>query len=114
MAFVADARSPRNSGEAATKPASRPAGIGYHGIRLFSLAYRQKLPFVERVDLGSPAERAGVRKEDLIVSANGVPVGNSRVFDELCSRLRAGDELVLVLKRGEQLITVEMKLEAPR
>ncbi len=107
-AFLSDA--------AAGRPAQPVAGTGprpkgYHGIRLFPLAYRHGLPFVDGVDLGSPAERAGVRKEDLILSVNGVPIANTRAFQRACDALAAGDDLALVVRRGETLLTITMKLE---
>ncbi len=108
-AFLAEARSGR-AVPAASAPATAPASKGYHGIRLFALAYRQGLPFVDRVDLGSPAEQAGVRREDLVISANGVSIPNARAFQRVCDALLAGDELVLVVKRGQELLTVRMTL----
>jgi len=109
-AFLSDAAAGRS-----TEPvtATAPRSKGYHGIRLFPLAYRQGLPFVDSVDLGSPAERAGVRKEDLILSVNGAPVPNARAFQRACDSLGAGDDLALVIRRGETLVTVTMKLEKP-
>lgn len=109
VAFLNEAR----TGRPLTPAPASTAGRGYHGIRLFSLAYRQGLPFVERVDLGSPADRAGLRKEDLILSANGVPTANSRAFQRTCDGLAPGDELILAIKRGQELLTVRLTLEKP-
>jgi serine protease Do len=109
-AFLADAR----SGElAATRPAGISAGPGYHGIQLSRIAYRRELPFVHRVARGSPAEAAGVRPDDLIVSANGTAIPRGRVFNELCERLSAGEELSIIVKRGEQLIPIRFQLTEP-
>lgn len=109
-AFLADARS---GAEAATRPASPDAPPGYHGIRLSRIAYRRQLPFVERVAPGSPAAAAGVKPDDLIVSANGTAISRANVFHELCERLHAGEELSLIVKRGEQLIPIRFKLSEP-
>lgn len=87
-----------------------PAGPGYHGIRLSRIGYRKRLPFVERVAAGSPAEQAGVQPDDLIISANGTSIKGAREFDDLCSRLEPGDHLALVLKRGEEFVSLELTL----
>lgn len=108
-AFLDDAR----HGRTTSAPATRPAERGYHGISLFSLAYRRGLPFVERVELGSPAERAGVRKEDLILSANSMAVPDNRAFDRLTESLAPGDELSLVIKRGNEIVQLSFELEKP-
>lgn len=114
LAFLDEARRGALPGTAASAPSHAAAGEkGYHGIRLFPLAYRQALPFVERVELGSPAERAGLRKEDLIISANGTAIPNARAFHRLCDRLSPGEELTLVIKRGQALLTLRLTLEKP-
>jgi serine protease Do len=104
----------RAGADVATRPASIDAPPGYHGIRLSMIGYRKRLPFVQSVEAGSPAALAGVRPDDMIVSANGVAIPRVRVFDELCEDLHAGDELVLVIRRGEQLISLRLTLtESP-
>jgi len=112
-AFLADARS---AGGTETRAASAPAvagGPGYHGIRLSKLAYRRELPFVRSVASGSPAEGAGVKPDDLIISANGLAITQSRVFEELCGRLRPGDDLSLTVKRGDVLVPIRLTLTEP-
>jgi serine protease Do len=108
--FLADAQSDETT---AARPVSISAGPGYHGIQLSRIAYRRELPFVHRVARGSPAADAGVRPDDLIISANGTAISHSRVFNELCERLRPEDELSLVVKRGEQLIPIRFQLTEP-
>ncbi len=112
-AFLADAQS---AGGAESRPAgarATAAGPGYHGIRLSKLAYRRELPFVRSVVPGSPADRAGVRPDDLIISANGLAITQSRVFEELCDRLHPGDELSLTVKRGDVLVPIQFTLTEP-
>lgn len=109
-AFLKDAEQGAN---AATRPAAtQTSGPGFHGITLSKIGYQRQLPFVRTVAKGSPADQAGVRPDDLIVSANGTAVPRGRDFTELCDRLSAGDELALILKRGEQLISVRIVLAA--
>jgi serine protease Do len=55
---------------------------------------------VRGVEPGSPAERAGVERGDLLVAAGGRPVGG---FDDLFDALEAaGDELPLTVVRGTE------------
>jgi serine protease Do len=109
-AFLQDARS---GASAATQPSPADAPQGYHGIRLSRIGYRRTLPFVERVAMNSPAAEAGVKPDDLIVSANGTAIPHARAFNELCERLRVGEELSLIIKRGNELVPVRMKLTEP-
>lgn len=112
LAFIKDAQA---SSKSATRPARVAAGPGYHGVRLSNIGYRKQLPFISGVVRGSPAESAGLRRDDLIISANGTAIPHVRAFNELCERLYAGDELSLVVKRGEQLLSIRVTLvEAPK
>jgi serine protease Do len=110
IAFLADA-------QRGADPQSRPAATalvrGYHGIKLSKIAYRRRLPFVQSVARGSPAEQAGVEENDLIISANGTAIPQARAFTELCERLRPGDELALIVKRGEVLVNLRLTLTEP-
>jgi S1-C subfamily serine protease len=83
---------------------------GYHGIRLSQIGYRRRLPFVRSVAAGSPAAEAGLRTDDLVVSANGTPIAQARDFETLCRTLRPDDTLTLVVKRGEELLTIRLTL----
>lgn len=83
------------------------------GIRLSKAGYRTVLPFVERVRRNSPAARAGVRKDDLILSVNE---RNVQSVKECSQRLdaAAGDEPIrLVVRRGRQILTLQIEPEVP-
>jgi serine protease Do len=114
-AFLRDARAAADApadapGPTAVKP-DAPSGPGYHGIRLTRFGYLQKLPFVGNVAADSPAARAGVQQGDLIISIDGRAVTNARAFEETFHGLHVGDEVAVVVKRGDQLITVPFTLE---
>jgi len=111
-AFVADALS---GAAAETQPARMDAPRGFHGIKLSKIGFRKRLPFVQSVTLRSPAEAAGLKPDDLIVSANGREIPRARAFREVCDRLRAGEDLSLVVKRADKLIAIRMTLtEEPK
>lgn len=81
------------------------------GIRISRVGYRTVLPFVERVRFGSPAQRAGVRKDDLILSINGRAVPDARSYSECFERLAPDEPIELVIRRGEAIITARIERE---
>ena len=93
-------------------------GIYYQDITLESIeAFR--LPnsthgvLVGRTDEGTPAQEAGLRAGDLIVSINGSEL---RTFSQLLSYLaiqtRPGDEVMLSVRRGNELLELSLTLAA--
>src|SRR5437762_661951 len=60
------------------------------------------------VETGSPADRAGIRKGDFIVSLNGEPI---REWDELSSGIKAsqGEPLNLQIRRESQEMTITVQ-----
>ncbi|MDO8630760.1 MAG: S1C family serine protease [Phycisphaerales bacterium] len=84
------------------------------GIRITRTGYRELPPFVERVRGGSPAERAGVQKDDLILSINNANVGEVREFDERWRMLKAGESIDLVIRRGRRIMNVRIESERPQ
>lgn len=69
-------------------------------------------PFVDRVVSGSLAEKAGLKSNDLVLFVGETLVPSHRILKDELGRLEAGDRLKLVVRRGDQLVTVE--LQAPR
>ena len=94
---------------ASAKEAEVKAGA-YHGIKLFELGYRKKLVYVERVKRGSPAEAAGVRTDDLIVSVGGRSVTEIGTFREIMGSKSPGDRLELVVIRGNAIKNLSLVL----
>jgi len=79
------------------------------GIRITRVGYQSVLPFVERVRFGSPAQRAGVRKDDLILSINGRAVPDARSYGERLELLAPDEPIELVIRRGERIITARIE-----
>jgi len=79
------------------------------GIRVARLGYQTVLPFVERVRFGSPGQRAGVRKDDLILSMNGRAVPDADAYEERLAALGSDEPIDLVLRRGETVLTVRIE-----
>lgn len=66
------------------------------------------------VTKGSPAERAGIQAGDIIVRLGESRIGNLDDFDSALRKFKAGDKAAVVVRRGEEEITVEVELEKPR
>jgi serine protease Do len=96
--------------------AKRPSGdgpLGYHGIILVPNVVERTPPFVEGVLPGSPAARAGLRPDDLIVYVNGEQVGSIKSFREIVDHASPGTTFKIEVRRGDQLTSSEMTLEEP-
>jgi serine protease Do len=110
--FVREATDPDLQAKAAqARRAARDAGPLDIGIRLASTGYLQTLPFVERVKRTSPAARAGVRKDDLIVSVNGKNINSVDEYHQRLTGLPDDATVDLVLKRGKRIVSVQVQGE---
>lgn len=61
---------------------------------------------VENVTLNGPAYTAGMRVNDILLSINGVELENADRALDLIAETRPGSEVVLVVSRNQQLITM--------
>ena len=74
------------------------------GIRLFTHGGRSGPAYVDRVRRGTPAQRAGLKPDDLIISIGGEKIGNVREYEKAVAELTVGQEVIVVVKRGIELI----------
>jgi S1-C subfamily serine protease len=95
-------------------PPKEAGGGGFHGIVLVPNVVERTPPYIDDVIPGSPAHKAKLRPDDLIVYVNGLPVGDIATFNDLISKYRPKDEIKLEIQRGEKLITVPIVLEEPK
>lgn len=75
---------------------SREGGEGRKGV------------VVTAVKRGSPAERVGIRKGDLILKVNNVPVSSSEQFKALCAKVDSGEPVSFYIRRGEMLVWIAL------
>ena len=61
---------------------------------------------------GSSADKAGLKEGDIIMKVNGLEVGKAGSLSTLLSEYTVGDEVELVVKRGNETITVKAKLQS--
>jgi Do/DeqQ family serine protease len=66
---------------------------------------------IARVEPGSPAERAGLRTNDLVVAINGAPMRNGIELRNRVGLSRIGDEVELTVERGGAERNVTVRIE---
>jgi serine protease Do len=79
---------------------------GELGIRLFKLDGRRAPAYIDRVSRGSAAFQAGLQPDDLILSIDGEKIANVGEYNAYQDKVLAGNETVIVVKRGGELIRV--------
>ncbi len=93
-----------------------------HGIVLVPNVLDRTPPYIEEVLPGSPAARTGLKPDDLIVflriplkdGSNEIDekiVTSYQVFRETVAPLDPGTEMKVIVRRGQQLLSFDLKLE---
>jgi serine protease Do len=86
---------------------------GFHGIRILRAGInRATAAYVDRVVPDSPAGRAGVRPDDLVLKIDRMQVKSWKAFDRMMSRYRAGETVQLTVKRADEIKIIPLTLEA--
>jgi serine protease Do len=94
------------------RPPVKNAGPGgYHGIVLVPNVVERTPPYIEDISKGSPAERAGLKPDDLIVYVDGEQVGNINHFRDIVDKAAPGTEFKIEVRRGDRLQSFAVKLE---
>lgn len=58
----------------------------------------------------TPAEKAGLKIDDIVYEAAGRKVGNAETLIGIVGRMKAGDEVLLKVMRGEEELEITIKL----
>lgn len=91
-------------------PISRP----YLGVSMYdlenSLFRKETGIYVEAVEANSPAEKAGLKRGDIIIGFNDVEVKNTAYLKYQLYRLKVGDECTITFKRGNEEHTAKITL----
>lgn len=104
---------PRRASDSETETAAdvperyRAADFGL--VMLPDVVYRTPA-FIDRVLPGSEAAKAGLRPNDLVLFVNDQLIQSVRMLREELGRLESGGTVRLVVRRGDQLITVELPI----
>jgi serine protease Do len=88
--------------------------VVYTGILLVADPVERTPPYVEDVVPGSPADKAKLRSDDLIVYVDGLLVGDIRTFNDILSRYHPNQTIKLEIQRERKLQTVSLTLEKPK
>ncbi len=70
--------------------------------------------YVETVVEGSQAAKLGLKPDDLVVFANGELIPSIRALDAILRQLPPGDDLQLIVRRDQELISVTFRVPRPR
>jgi serine protease Do len=84
------------------------------GIVLVPNVVERTPPYVEELRPDSPATKAGLRADDLIVYVNGEQVVSIKEFKDSLEHYEVGEELKIEVRRGDKLTTLTMKVEEPK
>jgi len=93
--------------------ANKDKADNYHGITLVANVVELTPPFVEDVAPNSPAAKAGLQPDDLIVYVNGEQVGNISDLEKLFGHVRPEETVKLEVRRGDRLQTLTMVMAKP-
>ena len=107
------AGTPRAATAAPAAGTGPPAATGYTGIVMLDAGpFSSPPPFVDRVLPLSPGFAAGLKKDDLILRVDGTRVKTTEDFQRAVSRKKPGETLALSVKRKDQVLALEVKVEA--
>ena len=84
------------------------------GIKLFKHGGRGGPAYIDRVVRGGPAHSAKLKADDLVVAINGEKVGSIRQFDDVVDMLKPEEEVLVVVKRGTELLRVPLTPRAKK
>jgi M6 family metalloprotease-like protein len=94
---------------AASRPMKLAERRGLLGVQVSAVEEGEGLR-VTRVTSGLPADRAGVKVDDVLLNVNGTPlIGSSSLTDMLATR-EAGDKVTVVYRRGDDELQFEGEL----
>jgi 2-alkenal reductase len=68
--------------------------------------------YLQQIDPGSPAAKAGLRTRDIVTSVNGRAISDTYTLDQAIASHNAGDVVTLKVWRGGRISTLRVKLGA--
>jgi serine protease Do len=98
-------------GDGPAAPPAPPAAEAYVGLRLFALSGKSAPAYVDAVAPDSPAHRAGLRKDDLVLTVGSEVVRNVAECQDALKALKAGRSVPFVVKRKQTILSVTVTPE---
>jgi serine protease Do len=84
---------------------------GFTGIRFVPNVLDRTPPYVDEVIPNSPAAKAGIQVNDLVSFIDGEPIYSIKSYQAAMGRTRPGDTVRVEVRRGDNLQSVDVKLE---
>jgi S1-C subfamily serine protease len=84
------------------------------GIRPFSLSGKRSPAYIDSVLPGSPAARAGLKRDDLVMAIGGETVKDVREYERAVAQLRPGVEVTFLVKRKQDILELKVTPDAER
>lgn len=82
----------------------------YSGIVFVPRIVDRTPPYIEAVEAGSPAQKAGLKPDDLVIYLDGEPVYSTDAYQDLIKRYNPGDKVQIEIRRGDVLTAVQLDL----
>ena len=89
--------------EESQKETAESGGNADLGIILFTLGGRSDPAYIDRVKRGTPAREAGLKPDDMVLQLGGEKTATVKAYEEALSKLRAGEEVFIIVKRGREV-----------
>lgn len=86
----------------------------YTGILLVADPVERTPPYIEDVVPGSPADKAKLQPDDLIVYVDGLLVGDIHTYYDILSRYHPNQTIKLEIQRDRKLQTIALTLDKPK
>jgi len=98
---------PMPKGEGEKKP-KEPHTLALLGVRLVTDFLPKTPPFIESVKPGSPAAKAGLKADDLVLFINSRVVQSCKLLEDELTYIDRLDPVRLTVQRGQDLLEVEL------
>lgn len=107
VADLAAGKGPRRRDDQA-QPPEQPHTLAGLGLVLVPDALPRTPPYVDRVRENSPAAKAGIRPDDLVIMIDGQLAPSCRAVTGGLGQIDRADAVTITLMRGEELLEVRL------
>lgn len=101
-----------SGGDEQVVEAETPKVKGDLGIRLFTLGGRNNPAYIDSVVRNGAAAEVGLQADDMIVTIAGEKISSVRDYQEIVENLVAGQEILINVKRGADLLLIPITPKA--